>query len=307
MAGLQLRGLLIAAAASASFLPAGRPGAPPPRMTGSQPEPLVGVGPRPVRVIQLSKGTLGDGMITPTKRAVGPRPQVDERGRRLDEYPEYWYDPRMHTFGNVGLGGRLHALFAPLFTYLIDRLSYGGLDVRRAVLDSLPSNATVLDFCCGTGFSTAAGATGVDTSDEMLAMARLIRPDATFVKGNAETYGETNSVDIVTVMFATHEMPVSGRRRVLRNAARVARNSVVVMDIDPNFERTLASKPQAGASFLAGEPYVLDYLRRIDADIKACVSNFGWGFERQTLLAEHCVVWRLKMERAARVLPFWGI
>lgn len=151
-------------------------------------------------------------------------------------------------------------------------------------------------------------------------MARLRRPDATFVQGNAETYGETNSYDIVTCMFATHEMPAAGRRRVLRNAARVARKGVVVLDIDPNFEATLKKKPQEGAAFLAGEPYVLEYLKkcetrhppptptprslsplhhhnpplgRVDADMASVVKQRGWRVSRNELLPGHCVMWHL--------------
>ena len=139
----------------------------------------------------------------------------------------YWFDERIHRFGNIGLGGRFHALVAPLVTSLIDRLSYNGVDVRARVHASIPFGATVLDLCCGTGFSTPAGATGVDTSPAFLGMANLIHPDRTFLKGNAETYGEPFSKDVVTIMFATHEMPREARRRVLANAARIARHQVL--------------------------------------------------------------------------------
>ena len=194
-----------------------------------------------------------------------------------------WYDPRIHNWGNVGLKGMCHAVLAPLATNVIDRISYGGgtprldphqhcrslpvvlflarfaVDVRQVVLEALPPGQSVLDLCCGVGFSTAPGAHGVDTSPQMLSVARWRRPDCTFSFGNAETYGEKDSYDVVTVMFATHEMPVEGRRRVLHNAMRVARRSVLVVDIHPSFSEALKKKPMAGKSFLSGEPYVLDY------------------------------------------------
>ena len=59
------------------------------------------------------------------------------------------------------------------------------------MLSKIEKGSTVLDLCCGTGFSTAKGATGIDTSQEMLSVARLRRPDAEFFLGNAETWGET--------------------------------------------------------------------------------------------------------------------
>ena len=127
----------------------------------------------------------------------------------------------------------------------------------------------------------------------MLRVARLIRPDATFIEGNAETFGRTGSFDIVTCMFATHEMPPEGRLNVLRNAARIAKRAVVVLDIDPNFEGSLRKKPNEGAAFLAGEPYVLEYLKRIDADIRACTRERSWTLKRVELVPEHCVAWQL--------------
>ena len=209
----------------------------------------------------------------------------------------YWYDPRIHVWGNIGLRGMCHALLAPAFTALLDRVSYDGLDVRKQVLEALPADgSTVLDLCCGVGFSTAPGAHGVDTSPQMLTVARWRRPDCTFAFGNAETYGDSNSYDIVTVMFATHEMPASGRRRVLQNAMRVARKSVLIVDIDPSFSRTLEAKPMQGKSFLAGEPYVLDYLDKMDEDV---TSASFWGNERRFIGDTWLVGQRARLEPRA--------
>lgn len=117
---------------------------------------------------------------------------------------DYWYDPRIHNFGNIGFSGRLHALMAPLATVrchhpcmehshrselynalihahafpvaslrsqaMIDMRAYQGVDIRKCVHSGFPKHASVLDLCCGTGFSTARKAIGVDTSDEMLDM-----------------------------------------------------------------------------------------------------------------------------------------
>lgn len=90
---------------------------------------------------------------------------------------------------------------------------------------------------------------------------------------------------MVTVMFATHEMPQSGRLRVLRNAMRLARKIVQVrvrallpqhiatlqparhsthqlrvplqvVDISPDYHEVLATKPLQGTSFLMGKPKI---------------------------------------------------
>jgi len=235
----------------------------------------------------------------------------------------YWFDERIHRFGNVGPGGRFHALVAPLVTRLIDSLSYNGVDVRARVHASIPPGATVLDLCCGTGFSTPAGATGVDTSPAFLSMANLIHPDRTFVNGNAETYGEPFSKDVVTIMFATHEMPRQARQRVLANAARIARQQVqlrtrtrmhlhahshtiaarrkvIIVDIDPKFKLTIdptfkqdmRSRAQA-ESFLSGEPYVLEYLKHIGSDVQACARSRGWQSSESAVLHGHVRMWRM--------------
>jgi len=97
----------------------------------------------------------------------------------LDENPtEYWFDNRIHTFGNTGLFGGFHAAMAPMATKIIDDAAYEGMDVREMVSKDLnklfsKNKACVLDLCCGVGMSTRAlGAAfkdaqlvvGVDTS-----------------------------------------------------------------------------------------------------------------------------------------------
>jgi hypothetical protein len=46
---------------------------------------------------------------------------------------EYWYNPSIHTFGNIGVLGALHAALAPITTKIIDVLAYDGQDVRSMV------------------------------------------------------------------------------------------------------------------------------------------------------------------------------
>lgn len=42
---------------------------------------------------------------------------------------KYPYDPRIHNFGNVGLGGKIHASLARPITKLIDNAAYSGEDI----------------------------------------------------------------------------------------------------------------------------------------------------------------------------------
>lgn len=121
----------------------------------------------------------------------------------------YWDDPRIHSLGN---NNWISAVAAPIATKIIDLAAYDGIDLRKKIL--IDSNITkadsVVDLCCGIGTSTATWGTGVDTSQQFLNMANvknLLNTSMKFEQGNAETYGEAKSVDVVTCMFATHEMP----------------------------------------------------------------------------------------------------
>jgi len=208
---------------------------------------------------------------------------------------EYWADPRIHNFGNLGWRGLLHAFVVPLATHMIDRFAYSGVDARKFLHESeFPDDADVVDLCCGVGFSCARNGrvTAVDTSEQMLAIAKLRRSDVhTFAVGNAETWGESASCDISTVMFGMHEMPAYARRRVIRNALRIARSKVLIVDIWPGFEPT--------PMMLSGEPFVLDYLANVDDDIDSSYDPEEWQVTRVDVVEEHVRMWKFE--------KVWGI
>ena len=103
---------------------------------------------------------------------------------------------------------------------------------------------------------------------------------------------QTDGTDIATVMFGMHEMPQEARRRVLRNALRIARETVLVVDIWPGFEPS--------PMMLSGEPYVLDYLGNIEGDIDATADEMQWEVTRVDVVDSHVRMW--KFERLD-----WGI
>lgn len=51
---------------------------------------------------------------------------------------EYWFDTRIHTFGNIGFWGAFHAALAPISTKIIDMVAYDGEDVRAKVGHVVP-------------------------------------------------------------------------------------------------------------------------------------------------------------------------
>ena len=150
--------------------------------------------------------------------------------------PEWWYEPTIHNLGNIGLKGRIHAHAAEFATRVIDRFAYDRRDIRKEILQQIPSGHTVVDLGCGVGLSTAAGAVGVDTSEEMLAVARSSKPRdrRTFVRANAISFGQDDEFNAATVFYLLHEAPKQGRIDVIRNAIRIAAEAVIIVDISPS-------------------------------------------------------------------------
>jgi 2-polyprenyl-3-methyl-5-hydroxy-6-metoxy-1,4-benzoquinol methylase len=172
----------------------------------------------------------------------------------------YWKDPRIHNVGN----GKLHAAIAPFATKLIDKLSYNGIDIRAKVkAEYIYEGDTVCDFCCGTGFSTQG--VGIDTSEPMIHVARETHSKETFVVANAETFGDAGQYDVVTIMFALHEVPQKSRIDILQNALRVCKSRVVVCDI--------SRQKVPSAAMLSGEPYLLEYQKNIKEDLTSVYKN----------------------------------
>mmetsp|Transcript_146049 Transcript_146049/g.266120 ORF Transcript_146049/g.266120 Transcript_146049/m.266120 type:complete len:519 (+) Transcript_146049:30-1586(+) len=192
--------------------------------------------------------------------------------------PQYPFDPRIHNFGNHGFLGMLHAKIAPVFTTTVDKNLYG-FNVRQHIVDMQGPCKTVLDFGCGTGFSTSAynGSLGVDTSIEMLKEASRQFPGKMFEHGHAEFYEPARSFDVVTCMFLMHEVPQASRKRIIENACRIAKERVVVADIAPDYTPSQA--------MLAGEPYLLDYISNIRDDLSE--------FDEMVLVPGHVRVWSL--------------
>lgn len=237
---------------------------------------------------------------------------------------DYWYNPTIHTLGNVGFWGALHAALAPLSTKLIDVLAYGGQDVRQMVANELShkvksSRARVVDLCCGVGISTRAlrhafpdaeTVVGIDTSSEMISMASflsshlsIVKPillrekhlsmndlrlaSTTFSKANAEnTQLPSRSFDLVTVMYAFHEAPSHGRQNILKEAHRLLQpgGTLAVIDICTDYTPS--------KSMLAGEPYVLEYQKNIHRQLR----TFR-GFAEvtyKTVVPKHVGMWVMK-------------
>ena len=229
---------------------------------------------------------------------------------------EYWRDPRIHSFGNMGVLGAVHAGVAPLFTRGIDLFAYDNIDLRGHVLAQLGASRAArldnpvaahtvrlaVDLGCGTGTMTRALAKGLprarvrafDTSDEMLGVANALTAEAmgaaprvAYARGNAErTPLAPGSADVVAISFVLHEAPAHGRRAILAEARRLLApgGTLVVVDIARAFEPS--------PMMLIGEPYVHGYQEHIDAEIRETFSSDeGFAVEFFEPVSDRAEMW----------------
>lgn len=190
----------------------------------------------------------------------------------------YYYNPKIHSLGNIGFGGKIHALAAPFARRMIDHISYNGVNIRKDIMSKYREN-TVLDLCCGIGDSTPKFGTGIDTSKEMINVANFVNRDSNFIVANAETYKPDIPFDIVSCMFAFHEMPLSAQCRIIENAIDIAKKEIIIVDIASNY------KPKK--IMLHGEPYLLKYLDSIDNTLSC--------FDKINYIDNHVTIWKYKI------------
>ena len=209
----------------------------------------------------------------------------------------YYFDDRIHNIGNVGFGGWLHAELSPLATKMIDNIRYDGHNIRQKIMKNYQSDfieefdkkPKIIDMCCGVGISTLINQTGIDTSKEMIDKAKTLRNsknlhmrkgrkiNTKYKIGNAEFYGNDNEFDCVSIMFATHEMPEYAYKNVIKNCKRISKYNIIIVDISPNYSPS--------DMMLAGEPYLIDYLKNFDKFMKC------EDFDYIELINNHVRVW----------------
>ena len=221
----------------------------------------------------------------------------------------YPFDPRIHNLGNTGIKGTIHAEFAPVFTKLIDLKAYNGRDIRKEIIYKLenknynknyninlnnnlndgPNNEPknkILDLCCGVGISTAQY--GIDTSPQMINKAKRQFPNKKFLVENAENFWKSNHldfftrIDIVTCMFAFHEMPEYAHKKIINNSLRLASKEVIIVDLSPEYKSSKLMRN--------GEPYLLDYQKTIEKTMDS------YSFQRSDYIPKHVTIWKYSFD-----------
>lgn len=190
----------------------------------------------------------------------------------------YYYNPNIHNFGNIGIGGKIHAEIGPLFTKMIDSIRYDGRDIRSEIMEPY-KNKQIIDLCCGTGLSTLDNNLGIDTSNEMLSVARRYNNKSNFKYGNAEIFGNNKEFDIATCFFSFHEMPNYAHLNIIKNCKRIAKEEIIIVDISPNYTPSNI--------MLSGEPYLLNYLDTIDNILK--------DFNKTSYIENRVCIWKFKL------------
>lgn len=208
------------------------------------------------------------------------------------------FHKNIHNFGNVGLGGKVHALFARLATTMIDVGAYKGRTMRREVAAEaarvVPSSSKVLEVGCGVGTLTNelervfSNVTAVDTSQEMLDAAECTRTHARLVCLNGvdapAVLGRDH--DLVIVSMVMHEMPSVAYPEFVGALLEAApQGNVWIVDIHENYTPSPMMQ--------SGEPYVLDYLSNIDQSLQKIARDAQRPLETRSIIEGHVRLWMI--------------
>ena len=141
---------------------------------------------------------------------------------------EYWFDKRIHTLGNHGFWGAVHAAMAPMSTKVIDMAAYDGIDIRKEV--------SCCDLPVVIKFSDSS--MGYLVSNICLRVPNVIHPQLSnelskmIVGGNSNKMNNRSGFRIVDLCCG-----VGFSTRALRDAFPQPETTVIGVDTSPEMVR----------------------------------------------------------------------
>lgn len=110
--------------------------------------------------------------------------------------------------------------------------------------------------------------------------------NVTFYVGNAQvTPFPDSSFDLVTIMYAFHEIPQAGRDTIIREARRLLKEGGILAVVD------ISTAYTPNKSMLSGEPYVLEYQKNINGQM-ANMTGFK-DFCNEIIVPNQVELWQL--------------
>ena len=122
----------------------------------------------------------------------------------------------------------------------------------------------------------------------MINKAKRQFPNKKFLVENAENFWKSNhldffmNIDIVTCMFAFHEMPEYAHEKIINNSLRLASKKVIIVDLSPEYKSSKLMRD--------GEPYLLDYQKTIENTMD------NYSFQRSDYIPNHVTIWKYSFD-----------
>lgn len=213
---------------------------------------------------------------------------VKTKIRKDNKTDKWWFNPDIHNFGNIGIGGEIHANLATFATKFIDRKAYKNKNVRYEIMKELfklnkINNINIaLDIGCGVGISTESLYNclkdnntiiyAIDSSPNMLKVARknIVNNNIIFIEKNIVEpipVGLHGTIDFISIMFLCHESPTNGHHDLLTRSHELLKENgyILIIDIDENYNPS--------PSMLLGEPYLIEYQKTFRNTLKYFINN----------------------------------
>ena len=175
-------------------------------------------------------------------------------------------------------------------------------EMRHETIESVPAGTNVIDICCGTGglaFQLAhkcESVTGIDHAQGMIdfACSKLQRQDLSnisFLHADARFVSDLSdqSYDYATLSMALHEMPREMALEVLKEAARVAKQ-VLVIDYAVPLPKNIRGLMFSYLEVIAGPNHLkgfLDYNRHNGLD--SLLNKANLRAESDTTAMRDCI------------------